>query len=342
MKTFAAIILMALLSARALSAEQTAEVSLRYSRQGSMIRVVIEAPDETIRNSVVHAAPAGIRIDFAAAFEIRKPADFIFQTAKSDRSLSIALKDVREVKTSMLTAPARIVFDITTSPAVTSFPGPVASPGPHPQAPAPPAAPRAGQNTTQPAPRLPGARVVLLDPGHGGYEYGIVDDTAREKDVNLALARDLGTALSRKGKAAFLTRKADQSTSLADRISLANAKAPDLFISIHAGLSPHFVIYLATPEDQSSDAAVRLYALSYRQDRYLAKSRAAAAAIGLSIKSDFGAEVTLRELPLPVLTSINGPAILIEYPSLKAYASDQKLRDKLVSSIVKGIGAYER
>jgi N-acetylmuramoyl-L-alanine amidase len=348
-RTFATFLIVALLGAYAFSAEKPSGVSLRYSRQGSMMRLVVESDDKLINNADVHPSPAGIRIDFTSAFEVTKPKDFAFETATTERSLSIKLKDAKEIKTSRLAAPSRIVFDITTSPAgpreVLPPMSPVVSPGPHGGIPPRTAAPPAGQKVPQPSPseeKMRAVRGVVLDPGHGGYEYGIVEGSAREKDINLAISRDLAAALSRKGKTVFLTRKVDQSASLAERIAFANAKDPDLFISVHAGLSKHYVIYVASPEDENVDAAVKLYALSYRQSRYAGKSRAAAAAIGLSIQSDFNSEVALRELPLPVLDSLDAPAILIEYPSLKSFAADRKVREKLVASIMKGLAVYER
>lgn len=361
-RTFATILVLALLSAYAFSAEKDSEVSLRYSRQGVMVRLVFEASDETIRNATVHASPAGIRIDFPSAFQLRKPNDFIFEIAKSPRSLFVKLKDAAEIKTLRLAAPSRIVFDITTVPSGPreAMPpaGPAVSPGPQKETPRQPPLPKPDQKETAHKPAQPQAgqkvqqapqseekmhviKVVVLDPGHGGYEYGIADGSVREKDVNLQIARDLSAALAKKGKTVILTRKVDQSTSLAERINFANAKNPDLFVSVHAGLSANFVIYLAPPEDQNVDATVKLYALSYRQGRFIDRSRAAATAIGLSIKNDFNTEVTLRELPLPVLNSLSAPAIMIEYPSLKTYASDQKVREKLVASILKGVAAYE-
>jgi N-acetylmuramoyl-L-alanine amidase len=348
MKNLVAIVITALFfTSIAPAAERTANVTLRYSRQGPSIRVVLQTDDDTIRNSIIHASPAEIRVDLPSAFEISKPRDFIFETAKTERTLSIKLSHVKEVKTAMLTDPSRIVFDITAPPPTPqrTLPpfAPSVSPGPHSET-ASPSAPPAGQKgspISEGGKNAAAIRVVVLDPGHGGYEYGITEGRAREKDVNLALSRQLGAALVKMGQTVYLTRKVDQSVSLAERINFANSKNPDLFISIHAGLSNNFVIYLASPGDQNVDATVRLYALTYRHTRYIDKSKAAAAAIGLSIRNDFKTGAALRELPLPVLDSLNAPAILIEYPDLKSFASDQKMREKLVSSIMKGITAYE-
>ncbi|MGE5301495.1 MAG: N-acetylmuramoyl-L-alanine amidase family protein [Acidobacteriota bacterium] len=361
MRTLVALLILSLLGTHAYSGDMAAEVALRYSKRATMIRLVLESDDETIGRAITYASPGGIQVNFPSDFQIKRPPDFPFETAKNGRALFIKLRDVASIRTSRLSAPARIVFDIVTAPATPKEPlppsGPVVSPVPQrPSAPQPPPtqpvqkAPQ--QQPLQPAQKAPLPppteeklhliKTVVVDPGHGGYEYGIVAGNAREKDTDLALSKDLGAALAKKGKSVFLTRRTDQSISLDERIAFANAKSPDLFVSIHAGLSPGFVIYLASPEDQNADAVVKLYARTYRQSRYIGRSRAAASAIGLEIKNDLQAEVVLRELPLPVLNSLNAPALLIEYPSLSTYASDKKMREKLVTSIMKGIATYEQ
>ncbi len=361
MRILTALLILALLGTYAFSGEKAAEVALRYSKQAAMIRLVLESDDETIGRAIAYTSQGGIQVNFPSDFQIKRPPDFLFETAKNGRALYIKLRDVASIKTSRLSAPARIVFDITTAPANPKEPlpppGPVVSPGPQrPPAPQPtptqPAQKAPQRPPLQPAQKAPlppppaeklhVIKTVVVDPGHGGYEYGIVAGNAREKDTNLALSKDLGVALAKKGKSVFLTRRTDQSISLDERIAFANAKGPDLFVSIHAGLSPGFVIYLASPEDQNADPVVKLYARTYRQARYIGRSREAADAVGLEIKNALQAEVVFRELPLPVLNSLNAPALLIEYPSLSTYASDKKMREKLVTSIMKGIATYEQ
>ena len=67
-----------------------------------------------------------------------------------------------------------------------------------------------------------------------------------------------------------------------------------------------------------------------------------AKSIGRSLRTDFAADVVLRVLPLPVLTAMSAPAVLIECPLLNTYSADRKLREKFVNSIIKGISAYEQ
>ncbi|MDE7402247.1 MAG: N-acetylmuramoyl-L-alanine amidase [Muribaculaceae bacterium] len=76
---------------------------------------------------------------------------------------------------------------------------------------------------------------VVIDPGHGGHDYGAVDNNANEKDINLGVAKKLNSLLEKKmkGVKAVLTRSDDTFISLQERANIANRSKGDLFISIH-------------------------------------------------------------------------------------------------------------
>jgi N-acetylmuramoyl-L-alanine amidase len=83
------------------------------------------------------------------------------------------------------------------------------------------------------------AKVVLIDPGHGGDEIGAVGhlDAKRtrkifEKDLSLRLAKKVKENLS-KFTSAYLTRSMDRIVTLQERADLADLVKADLFISIH-------------------------------------------------------------------------------------------------------------
>jgi len=76
---------------------------------------------------------------------------------------------------------------------------------------------------------------VVIDPGHGGLDPGAIRHGVREKDVTLAIARELARVLSAyPGVRTVLTRKGDYFVSLAERVRIAKRAAGDLFVSIHA------------------------------------------------------------------------------------------------------------
>ncbi len=74
--------------------------------------------------------------------------------------------------------------------------------------------------------------VVLLDPGHGGYDPGASYNGLKEKDLNLVLALKLADKLE--GMKVLLTRERDTYVSLADRVALSRRAEPALFLSLHA------------------------------------------------------------------------------------------------------------
>jgi N-acetylmuramoyl-L-alanine amidase len=103
--------------------------------------------------------------------------------------------------------------------------------------PAPAAAPRPPpESPSAPARRV--TRVVVIDPGHGGRDVGMLGPIGqapflREKDVTLAIGRELAAELGRRGVRAVLTRTTDTLIALRDRGRMAGAESADLFISIH-------------------------------------------------------------------------------------------------------------
>lgn len=329
MKKIVMIFIVGLLASFPLFAEEKKTVSLRYSLNNDVVRVVLDAEDAFIKNANIVATLSAIKIDFPASFELKKQKDFLFEAAGKDHFLIMTLKNVVDVKTYKLASPARIVFDlrIAQKPAAEQPAQPVQGKSDQRQKTEPPAE----------KPRVP--TVFFIDAGHGGYDFGIQHKDVKEKDLNLLLTKDLSSALSKSGEKVFLTRKADQSLSLTDRAILINSRKPDIAISLHSSATNSFVVYTAAVEEQASDSAIRLYSLSARQARHIEKSRDLAKALGQSLKDAFKEEVILRDLPLPILNSIDSAALLIEYPSLKMNTYDQKTRERFINAMVKGIGS---
>lgn len=78
--------------------------------------------------------------------------------------------------------------------------------------------------------------VVMIDAGHGGKDVGaIAADGLQEKDVVLALARQLRRLINREpGMRALLTRNGDEFLPLRQRMQSAREARAGLFVSIHA------------------------------------------------------------------------------------------------------------
>ena len=81
---------------------------------------------------------------------------------------------------------------------------------------------------------------VVLDAGHGGEDGGAVsvtggpvEQTATEKEINLAVVLKMRELLENQGICVVLTREQDIFIKLEERVRVANGEKADLFVSIH-------------------------------------------------------------------------------------------------------------
>ncbi len=79
------------------------------------------------------------------------------------------------------------------------------------------------------------AFTVVIDPGHGGHDYGAVGKKYNEKSINLGVALKLGEMIKKNHKDVKIvyTRDGDYFKTLQQRADIANRAQGDLFISIH-------------------------------------------------------------------------------------------------------------
>jgi N-acetylmuramoyl-L-alanine amidase len=185
-------------------------------------------------------------------------------------------------------------------------------------------------------PLIPNIRIVI-DPGHGGYDLGILSGELREKEATLSLARAMESSLSKRNRAALLTRKTDQFLSLTERAMFANQKSADIFISIHLTPSQSFAVYSSLAESAVFDT-MNEYSIMARQRRFLEKSKALAEGLGKSIKDEFKKDVIYRKMELPLLSSVGAAAVMIEIPA--ATISDQAGKARVLDALFRGIALY--
>ena len=79
---------------------------------------------------------------------------------------------------------------------------------------------------------------VVIDPGHGGPDPGAIGIRGiRETDVVLEVSKIVKKLLSDKGVKVVLTRNNEVDLDLPPRVSFANNRDADIFVSIHANAS---------------------------------------------------------------------------------------------------------
>lgn len=82
----------------------------------------------------------------------------------------------------------------------------------------------------------PRKKIIVLDPGHGGKDPGAIGVYGKtyEKNITLAMGKELKAILEKKGYKVYLTRSTDIFIPLRQRVRIAQRYKADLFMSIHA------------------------------------------------------------------------------------------------------------
>lgn len=204
-------------------------------------------------------------------------------------------------------------------PIVAAGRGAVQSSATAPQAQPPAAAPQPAQPNQPPATAQQQAQepvrrfLVLVDPAHGGDDRGaVLNPTLVEKDVTLALARRIRSALESRGIAVSLLREADAGIRLDQRAVIANNGRESLVIIVHAATSGSAVRVITSRLVPRPDAGSFL-PWSTAQTYYLRQSRSVAEKVLRELRAR-----KIEGLPFPAslrpLNSIARSAIAIEIP----------------------------
>lgn len=92
------------------------------------------------------------------------------------------------------------------------------------------------------APEARGRPIVVIDPGHGGRDPGAtsVSGQVSEKDLTLALARELRDELVKRGRVRVaMTRDGDSYLTLEERAAVARRLNAAMFVSLHMDSAPN-------------------------------------------------------------------------------------------------------
>jgi N-acetylmuramoyl-L-alanine amidase len=224
--------------------------------------------------------------------------------------------------------------------------------------------------------RLP--HTVVVDPGHGGIDPGNpglhFPRGLAEKDITLAIGRQLSTELSRRGLNVVLTRAADTLVDLADRPLFCRADC-DLFVSIHINAMPPgrrqtqvngvetYFLSDAKTEDQKRVAEMENDALRFETttsvdgplafilrdlqlNEYLRESARLAALVQRRVSGVHpGDNRGVQQGPFLVLAAARRPAILVEAGFATnrndgAFLASADGQRRIASAIADGVVTY--
>lgn len=179
------------------------------------------------------------------------------------------------------------------------------------------------------APLVAGRPVVVIDPGHGGYDPGTTGPGGDlEKDIALDVARRVASALGREGYQVVLTRTMDTYVKLADRRAFMASLGAVAFVSLHCNSSP------ATTVD-----GIETY---YREPGSQALAQALQRDL---VEATRDVDRGTRQAHLVVLEGGSVPSSLVELGFLTDPREERRLRDpgyqeKLARAVARGIRSY--
>jgi len=233
---------------------------------------------------------------------------------------------------------------------------------------------RSARPTTAEGPRR--ADVVVLDPGHGGDEFGARFGGLKESILTMDISRRVLDVLRRRlpGARVLLTRERDEIISLEERVAFANAVGADVFVSIHLNAADEPVerggvatfVLDTTNDRQALRLAARENGTTSGQVSELSRTLADLHRAGQSIESRalaslvqrgtlIGGRTVLGQLPdrgvksamFYVLVGARMPAILVEasfltQPDENRALATERYRQALSEGIAEGIFRYAR
>jgi len=219
-----------------------------------------------------------------------------------------------------------------------------------------------------------GVKRIVIDPGHGGRDYGAPGyyKGVHEKKIVLALAQKLARKIrSELGCEAFLTRTTDKYLTLEERTAIANTRNADLFISIHTnsakdrrayGFETYFLnlatddeaIRVAAYENATSEKNIsdlQTILTDLMQNAKINESSRLATHVQGELYKHMRKSYQkiknkgVKQAPFYVLLGAQMPAILIESSFISNPRECKRLtnpqyQEKLCEGIVQGIRAY--
>ncbi|MEH2094184.1 N-acetylmuramoyl-L-alanine amidase [Nostoc sp.] len=211
-----------------------------------------------------------------------------------------------------------------TKPPIVFPPLPTAFPDPE-------SPPTTASETSQPIPRPPKGRIVIIiDPGHGGKDAGAIGlHGLQEKDIILRIGKKVASLLEQNGIKVIMTRDADYFIDLAPRVVMAEHVHADLFVSIHAN------------SIDNNPSANGLETYHYDRGYRLAQVVHKSILQGIPTLKDRG----VKRARFYVLRKSSMPAILIETGFVTGSEDNPRLANpeydnRMAEAIVRGILQY--
>lgn len=157
-------------------------------------------------------------------------------------------------------------------------------------------------------------RVIVIDAGHGGHDFGADIHGFQEKNISEAIAKKIKAFNKDSNLEIVLLRDGDHFMGLSERVSIINNHNPDLVISLHVNASKNVQV-------NGVDAYIS------SKTEFYEKSKESAERIVNQVSGDNLLKRRISEAPFYVLKNSNCAAITL----LMGFLSNNKDREYLTS-----------
>jgi len=307
-------------------------IKLRAAHHPEFLRIVMEGPEPVISRAIVNQKGHNIQVNFPGIeFKIEDEKIIVAYKKTSDDTILFLPLEFRGFKVFTLKHPSRLVIDVFLKKGR----------GPERKGKKQEKKKERSEKKEIEKMKLPGIMTVVIDSGHGGYEYGITREDYIEKNVVLDISKKLSSRINRGNTRCFLTRESDRFLGLNERAQFANSKGAEVFISLHVGNNDNIVVYAPFIAESVPDM-IKPLMVDRGQEEFMTESFILLESMRNAVASDFGDDmVQVKPLPYSLLSKIEAAAIMIELPSFDNAYYGGEFRTDMVNTIYKGIYLYE-
>ena len=210
----------------------------------------------------------------------------------------------------------------------------------------PAAAPAGSALQSAPSSRPAGPNTVVLDPAHGGADYGARGaEGVRESEVVLEFATRVRRALESQGFQVVQTRLGNENPTFDDRSALANAQPGGVFVSLHiasTGLPGTVRVYVNSDLPARADPT-GLIPWDRAQGPFLSLSKKLGDLVQAQLGQRFrGSPEAAQSAAVRQLRTTAAPAIAVEVSSVTVENRNDldRMAPGVAEAIAKGVAAF--
>lgn len=179
---------------------------------------------------------------------------------------------------------------------------------------------------------------VVIDAGHGGSDNGAMANNINEKDLNLAIAKDVLALNTNQNLNVVLSRSSDEELSPKERVKFAEDHKADLFISIHTDAE----------ENKNTHSGLTVF-ITKDENGFLKESTILGTSLIEAFRNNYPLQIpdnlVQREKGIWVLKATQCPSVLLETGFLTTqkdfdYLLNPDNQKKIAQNILNGIEKY--